>query len=59
MDVLLETKEDRFSTCKTAIAGLVLRLNVLKDVGHVAQQADIKEVVEASGVGECHFIHSD
>ncbi|KAH8755164.1 hypothetical protein BGZ57DRAFT_963364 [Hyaloscypha finlandica] len=49
MDVLLETKEDRFSTCKTTIAGLVLRLNVLKDVGHIAQQADIKEVVEASG----------
>jgi hypothetical protein len=62
MDVLLETKEDRFSTCKTTIAGLFLRLNALKDVGNVAQQADIKEVVEArlaSGAGECHFVHSD
>lgn len=53
MDVILETKEDRFSTCKTKIAGLVLRLNLLKDVGHVAQQADMKEIVEASGAGEC------
>jgi hypothetical protein len=59
MDVLLETKEDRFSTCKSTIAGLVLRLNALRDVGHIAQQADIKEVVEASGAGECHFVHSD
>ena len=59
MDVLLETKEDRFSACQTTIAGLVLRLNLLKDVGHVAQQADMKEIVEASGAGECHFVHSD
>jgi phosphopantothenate synthetase len=44
--------ESRFSTCVDNVITAVRHMNELKDAAHVAQQNDMKSIVESFGLGE-------